>query len=303
MMLAHRSQDAVIAVYQDNAKRDIIIHDVNPAAAAVLGYSEAEIKGKSIALILPPRIFSLISEFVEYEPDGNDVGSVLNKVPSFCLVSKSREEIDFRLKISRTTPAGGHDQFALMLLSAQHNRRTEAFRTLLQENFKGHEVLDEATGLANRQSIIKDVEYVLFYVHKKELAASVAVIELDDYAALAKSHSPAIIAKIFKHMAQLCKQNLRTDDAIGYLEPKRLGLILLDTASESAHMVLNRLRWLIAAHPFIDAEGQTLNVRVSIAFHCLTESVDDKESLEKLEAAMDANKVANNNVQEIFFED
>lgn len=299
MSLAHRSRDAVIDVYQDNDKKNIIIHNLNAAAEHVLGYNAGEIQGQSLGFILPERIFKLLNEYVEYEIGGNDVGAVLSKVPSFCIVNKHRQEISLRLKTSRNTPIDGHDQFTLVLQTAQNTRRDEAFRGLLKENFKGHEILDVATGLPDRASMNKDIEFVLFYVNKKELAASAAVIELDDYDVLRRQLGETGIAEIFRHMARLCKQNLRGDDTVGYLAPKRLGLILFDTTSDSVRMVLNRLRWLIAANPYNRNSDTPLTVSVSVSFRPLGSDVRDREAFEHMEMIMDSGDIAPNSVQEI----
>ncbi len=300
MSLAHRSRDAVIDVYQDNNTRSIIIHGMNAAAENVLGYNLGEVQGQSIGFILPERIFKLLNEYVEFESGGNDVGSVLSKVPSFCIINKQRTEISLRIKTSRNTPVNGHDQFTLVLQTAQNTRRDEAFRGLLKENFKGHEVLDPATGLPDRASVEKDIEFVLFYVYKQELAASAAIIELDDFDALHQQLGDNGIAGIFQHIARLCKQNLRGDDTIGYLAPKRLGLILFDTASDSARMVLNRLRWLIAANPY-PAGSSSVSLSVRVSYHCLSNDVRDKEIFPYLERTMDGNAVPANSVQEIVY--
>lgn len=293
MFLSHRSHDAVISIYQDNANQQIMIHDVNHPAEDILGFPKTDLVGQPIGFVLPERIHALLREYVEFEQDGNDVGSVLSKVQSFCLVNQKREEIAFRLKVARGTPVDRHDQFSLILQTAQSGRRNEAFRDLLRENFKGHEVLDLDTQLPDRASLNKDVEFVLFYVHKKELNASVAVLELDDYKQLTQAHDKKTVAAMFRHMAQIAKQNLRADDTIGFLAPKRLGAILFDTNNESARMVLNRLRWLIAANPYVLENKQTVPLSVSVGYACLSPTDDHKEALQDVEHYMDASPERN----------
>lgn len=299
MSLAHRNRDAVIDVYQDNGQKKIVIHSLNAAAEQVLGYSADELKGQSIGFILPERIFKLLNEYVEFETGGNDAGSVLSKVPSFCIVNKMRQEVSFRLKTARNTPVNGHDQFTLMLHTAEISRRNEAFRGLLKENFKGHEVLDKSTGLPDRASMEKDIEFVLFYVHKNELTASAAIIELDEFDALHQQWGENGIAQIFKHIAQLCKQNLRGDDTVGFLAPRALALILFDTKSDSARLVLNRLRWLIAANPYNRNSPTPVSLSVKVCYRPLGTDARDKEVFQYLESLMDNGAIAPNSVQEV----
>ena len=160
MLPSHRSTDAVIDVYQNNDAGEVIIHDLNDHAQKLLGYAKEELIRQPMQIILPKRIHELLSEYVEYEAFGNDVGNVLGKVSSFCVVDKLQQEHALQIKVQRTTPMDGHDRFTIVMQAASQDRRSEAFRELLREYFKGHEVLDEDT-LPNRASLIKDIELVM----------------------------------------------------------------------------------------------------------------------------------------------
>lgn len=299
MLLSHRSSDALIAVYQDNEKQDIILSDVNEIALDILGYQKEEIYGQSIKVLLPARIADLLSEYVEYEEYGNDVGSVLNKVSSFCLLTKSKEEKSFNVKVQRSTPVDHHDQFHLILQTPQDNRRSEAFRALLKENFKGHEVLDEKTGLPDRASFLKDIELVMFYINKKELDASLAIIELDDMDIHKEAYGESGVATIIRHIAKLCVQNLRSDDKIGLLSNRRIGLILFDAKDDAAKMVLNRLRWLVAANSAIMENGEIASLSIRVAYQTLeAEKTNIDHAIETLEENLDSGAIGSNRVQQ-----
>ena len=297
MLLSHRDTDAVIAVYQDNDQEQITIHDLNPTAESMLGYQKDELKGQSLSTLLPERIDSLLKEYVEYDTYGNDVGNVLNKVSSFCVLNKAKEEISLRVKVQRSTPIDGFDQFNLILQVVQSNRRSEAFRELLKENFKGHEVLDEETGLPNRASLEKDIELVMFYVNKKELNASIAVVDLDDLDKHQKRYDEAGVSAILKHIALLCRQNLRGDDTVGLVGPGRIGLILFDATNEAAKMVLNRLRWLVAANGCIMADEELASLSVRVAYMALQpDSTDTQNVIHDLETSLDSGDVSSNHI-------
>lgn len=299
MLISHRQSDAVIAIYQDNSEQQTYIHDLNDVAADMLGFGKGDLIGQPIGFLLPTRIHKLLEEYVEYEDFGNDVGSVLGKVNSFCVVNKDRQELTFRIKVQRSTPVGGHDQFNLILQSEAGNRRTEAFRELLRENFKGHEVLDNATGLPNRASLLKDIELVMFYVHKKELKASVAMIDLEDLEQHQQAHGDKGVAEAMKHIAMLSRQNLRNDDTIGLVSPGRVGIILFDAVDDAAQMVLNRLRWLIAANACTMPDDQKAALSVRVAFTNLEPDSTKVDSvLDDLEASLDSNEVPSNRVHQ-----
>lgn len=287
MFLGYRSNDPVLTICQDNQSKRVEILDINHAVEELLGFSSADMAGKSLSEFLPTRIATLLHEYVEFEDDGNDVGNVLSKVQSFCLHDHKGREVLFRLKVLRSESLDRNAYFKLILQSSQGNRRNEAFRAILRENFKGHEVIDPHTGLPDRNSLNKGIELVLFYVHKNELKASFALLELDGAKAIAEKYGSDVPHAIRRHIANIAKQNLRTDDTVGSLPQDRLGLILLDTNTESARMVLNRLRWLIAAHPYVLPDNVMLPVTVSIGFAQLGSRTADKNIISEAEVFID----------------
>ncbi|MBV8939150.1 MAG: diguanylate cyclase [Alphaproteobacteria bacterium] len=283
---SHRGNDAVITVCQNNQSRRIEIREINESAAAALGYGAGEVVGRSLTEFLPKRIDSLLNEYVEFEDDGNDVGGVLSKVQSFCIVDRQGKEVGFRLKVLRSESLDGNAYFRLILQSRVADKKDEAFRALLRENFKGHEVLEPHTSLPDRNSLAKDVDLVHYYVTKDALRASLALLQLDQHATLLERGGEDAAYAALKHIALIARQNLRTDDTIGCLDSRRLGLILLDTTSEAARMVLNRLRWAVAAHPFSLADGHPMPLTVSIAFLLIDGDASRKDTLQRAEQSI-----------------
>src|SRR5579883_1997805 len=158
MFQSHRSNDAVITICQDNDRKSIEIRGLNKPAEDVLGYPAGEVSGQPLIRFLPARIQTLLSEYVEYENDGNDVGNVLSKVQSFCILNQQGREVAFRLKVLRSEALDKNACFRLILQDRIGVRKEEAFRAILRENFKGHEVLDPNTNLPDRNSLVKDLE-------------------------------------------------------------------------------------------------------------------------------------------------
>lgn len=285
MFQAHRSSDAILTIRQNNERRRIEIRALNPAATKALHFVPETVIGRVLTDFLPQRIRDLLEEYVEYENDGNDVGHVLARVQSFCLLDGKGEERAFRLKVLRSDSPDGHAYFQLILQDKTGGKREEAFRALLRENFRGHEVLDPETGLPDRQSIVKDLEMLHYYVNKEALSACFAVLDLDQYEAIGAAHGAGAPQAALRHIAALARQNLRTDDTIGRVHARRIGIILMDTTAESARMVLNRLRWLVAANPFPTASGEPFPITASIAFSGVA-AAPDKEFLARVESSL-----------------
>src|SRR5689334_16453004 len=111
---SHRSNDAVITICQDNTRRVVEIRELNGPAEEALGYQKATVAGKPLTGILPERIQKLLEEYVEFEDDGNDVGNVLSKVKSFCIVNTKGREVAFRLKVLRSESLDKNAYFRLI---------------------------------------------------------------------------------------------------------------------------------------------------------------------------------------------
>lgn len=266
MMPGHRSTDAVLTICQNNPAKSIEIVDINEACVDLLGYSAADVVGKPLSDILPPRIAELLKEYVEFESDVNDVGQVLTKVQSFSTIGKNGKETGFRLKIVRSESTAEIIKFELILQDKAGLRKNEAARAAIRENFKGHQVLDAETGLPDRYSLVKDVELMGYYSNKSDIRSCFAIVQLDHYDELLSQYGRDVCQGIYKHIAHLLKQSLRPDDVVGIVNYKRLGVLLIDTTQESARMTVNRLRWQIAANPYQLPERTSVGLSVSIAF-------------------------------------
>ncbi len=288
MILGYRSNDAVITICQNNRTKSIEISEINPHAAEVLGYKPAELVRKPITHILPPRIAELLTEYVEFADDANDVGAVLSKVQSFSVMGHDGKERGFRLKVVRAESNDGAFVFRLVLQDKVGLRKNEALRKVIQDNFKGHEVIDRDTGLPDRNSLAKDIELMGYYNNKSDLRSNFGVLQLDHYDELFSQYGRQACQAMMHHLAMMSRQNLRPDDVVGSLGYKRLGVLMLDTNQETARMVCNRLRWQIAANPFHLPDKSTLGLSVSTSFAAVIGGMGDKNLIDDCEAALDA---------------
>ncbi len=287
MLLGYRSDDAVITICQNNPKKSIEITDVNKIAEDMLGYKNADLSGKNLASILPPRIAEMMGEYVEYAKDANDVGEVLAKVQSFAIIGKDGKETGYRLKVVRSESSGDSINFKLVLQDRMGLRKNEALRQAIQENFKGHEVLDPTTHLPDKYSLGKDIELMGYYNSKSDLRTCFAILQIDHFDDYFSQYGNNTCVSIIKHIAMVCRQNLRPDDVVGSVAARRLGVLLLDTTPESARMVFNRLRWQIAANPFDLPNKTTLGLSVSITFARIGGVIADRNMIDDCAAALD----------------
>lgn len=288
MMFGYRSNDAVVTICQNNGAKSIEITELNKAAEDMLGYSNAELTGQGLSKFLPPRIAEMLKEYVEFQSDANDVGQVLSKVQSFSFLGKDGKENGYRLKVVRAESTENAIFFKLVLQDKTGLRKNEALRRAIQDNFKGHEVLDTDTGLPDRYSLGKDIELMGYYSNKSELRSCFAILQLDHYDELFSQYGRPTCHGLIKHVSQVCRQSLRPDDVVGSINYKRIGVLLIDTTPDSARLVFNRLRWQIAANPFILPDKSSIGLSVSISFCRIGGRVTEKSILDASEESLDA---------------
>ncbi len=269
MLNTYRRHDAVLVVCQNNEARKIEIAAVNDQAQTITGYTNEEMVGSSLLEILDDSSVQLLNEQIDFAPSHNDVADVLTKVRSLHVRTKAGDMQEFRLRVVRSEMIGSHPTFHLVLEDERIALENDNFKKVLKENFKGHEVLEERTGLPNRLSLMKDLEMFQFFAKKREVTASFAVLQLDNAAQMAAMMGDQVPYQVLKHLGQLCTQRLRNEDTVGLLSGDSLGMILMQITPQSARVVLNRLRWSAASMPVILDTGKRVDPEISIAFHMI----------------------------------
>lgn len=282
---SYRKSDAVVIVCQNNRKKMLEIAALNDEAVLVTGYSGEDIVGRPLSLLLPERISNTISEFIEYEEGKTDLLSILSKMNKFSIKNRDNREQEFRLRIISGEPVDRNPCFHMVLIDEEKTRDKKAFRAIIKENFKGHEVIDPRTDLPDRNSIIKDLELMIYYVHDKNIRASFAVVDINYYDKFLAEYGEQGCFALHSHISNIFKQRLRVEDTIGTLSERTLGMILVDASQEEARIVLNRLRWAISISP-LRLKGEEVIAQVNICFSQIDGKVGNLELLRKCEEYM-----------------
>ena len=176
-----------------------------------------------------------------------DLSAVLSKISKFGLLHKKGREIRFSLKILRdiSNDQNPHFQLHLSRLKVMESLRAQLGMT---EN-KEEDVLEPIIGLPNRTSFLKYLKIVNEAVAQSKVSACIALVRIDQYNEITHKYGPEASKILFKHLGQVVITNLREDDVMGYVEPNRVAILLLETKKENAKIPLNRIRWMFAAHP------------------------------------------------------
>lgn len=286
MSIDYRTNDAVITICQNNKAGIVTISQINDTASNLIGFSAPELANQPLSSILPKRITELLTEYIDFENDTNDVGAVLSKVQSFSIVGKNGQEKVYRIKILRVESSENLSFFSMVLQDTVEARKSDAARKIIRDNFKGHESLDRQTQLPDRISIIKDIELAKHHSNSNNILSCFAVLQIDEYSKLVAQKGNTVGSELLKYVASLASRSLRPDDVVGIVGDGRIGVLLMDIVGGSERLILNRLRWQIASNPYIDASQHSIGVSVSIAFYSISSGKGIDKTVEQCEAAL-----------------
>lgn len=280
MLHSYRRSDAVLIICQNNAQQRIEIAALNEQARKLTGYGEEELVGKNLYDYIGEKFQEILRDKVKFKQNQDDVADALLRVRTLMFRTKNGEMMEFRLRVVRSEVMDEMPTFHMVLEDERVALEKDNFKRVLKENFRGHEVLEELTGLPNRDSLLKDLELFQFFARKREITACFAVMQLDNAAQIAATLGAQVPYQVLKHLGQLCSQRLRREDQVGLLSGHALGMILMQITPDSSRVVLNRLRWSAASMPVILDTGNRADAQISIAFHMIDEK--DPEAIIKL---------------------
>ncbi len=244
-----RKDDLRLDVQQQQQDQSLVILSVDPELEQHLSLGVDELVGKDLRTILPRNIQEIIESYLEFGDDMQDLSAVLSKVRKFGLMHKKGREIRFSLKILRDISNDSNPRFQMHLsrLKVMESLRAQLGIPETQEQ----DALDSIAGMPGRASFLRHLKVVNEAVAQSKVSACIALLRIDQYNDITHKYGQEATKILFKHLEQTLVTNLREDDVMGYVEPNRVAILLLETKKENAKIPLNRIRWMFAAHPVI----------------------------------------------------
>jgi diguanylate cyclase (GGDEF)-like protein len=267
MSSATRRDDLQLEVLQNQAEKTLTIMSVDPDLQHHLALDADELIGKDLRMILPRNIQDMIENYLEFGDEIQDLSAVLSKISKFALLHKKGREIRFSLKILRGMSDNENPRFQLHIsrLKVIESLRAQLGMTEAPEQ----DVLEPIIGLPNRTSFLKYLKIVNEAVAQNKVSACLALLRIDQYNEITHKHGQESSKILFKHMGQVVTTNLREDDVMGYVEPNRVAVLLLETKKENAKIPLNRIRWMFEAHP-VELPKEKVSVTLTASYFELT---------------------------------
>ena len=145
-----------------------------------------------------------------------------------------------------------------------------------------HDVL---TGLPNRRLLVDKVKEETARSHRTHQPFTVAMLDLDDFKAVNDAFGHEAGDLMLVHVAKTLKQHLRESDTCGRWGGEEFLLLLPETDSQAAQVVIERLRLAIGALHVPYEEG-VLSLTVSAGLATLDEGGDYSSAVNRADAAL-----------------
>lgn len=139
--------------------------------------------------------------------------------------------------------------------------------------------LDDITGFSNSRKFYIDLEEEISRAKRYNSTFSIMLIKIVYYQEIAAIHGRVYVKNIIKRIAQNIDKNLRLEDRKYRLEDDLFAIILPNTKSEGAELLMKRLKPAIST---ISIEEKTHQIDIQIAFKEYDESIESSLKFKKL---------------------
>ncbi len=287
-----REGDIVLYIKQDNKNKAIVVESVDDEEdilSEIVEYSQDEILEMDFKDIVAENIAENIYDYLEFKEGEPDLADILKKSSDFGVTTKSGKEIWFNMRITQDASPDENARFVLVMQPREFVRSAATGLAILDDVRKS-KVVDETTGLGNRESFIKEADVVNYYISDGKIStASIAVLHIDSFAEHIKEYGQGTGNGLLKEVVMRMQQTFRESDILGYMGEGEFALVLLGANKENAKTALNRLRWQVAHQPLFVPGNDSVTATLSIAYEEIKEKSQIEGILQKCKNTLTAN--------------
>ncbi len=158
-------------------------------------------------------------------------------------------------------------QYAALLQEKQSNRQLQMEieeRKRLEQVLRQMAQVDDLTELHNRRHFLELAEQERRHCQRSGSPMALCLFDLDHFKLVNDDLGHAAGDKVLRETADLCRQAVRDCDIIGRFGGEEFVLALPDADADAALDIANRLRILLARHPFQALNGRTQTITLGL---------------------------------------
>lgn len=156
--------------------------------------------------------------------------------------------------------------------------------------------IDDLSGLFNHRYLEVALDRELKRIERYASHLAVLFLDIDFFKEVNDTHGHLVGSKVLKEMAVLLQKSVRDVDVVIRYGGDEYTIILVETTPDMAGIVAERIRSLVAAHPFLAVEGYAIRLTCSIGYSCCPDdTVSKQQLLEMADKAMYVGKSSGKN--------
>lgn len=156
-------------------------------------------------------------------------------------------------------------------------------------------VVDPLTGLANRRSIMAELERELERSRRTEHPLAVIMLDLDHFKSVNDDYGHPAGDRVLCTVATVLRETVRTPDRVGRYGGEEFLVLLPDTGAEQAREVAERCRQRLADTPMVIGSGPPIRIAASLGVSSGTGHDTASELIKHADRALYEAKAAGRN--------
>jgi diguanylate cyclase (GGDEF)-like protein len=166
----------------------------------------------------------------------------------------------------------GHDEIGDLARSLRHFIEVIGAK---EEELRLLAATDVLTGLANRRDFMCRAETEMLRTRRYNFPVSVMMMDIDHFKKVNDTWGHGAGDEVIRQVATIARDVCRVVDLVGRIGGEEFAVLLPQTAMNGALLVAERLRETVAGRTVMLANGQTLNVSISIGVADMTHEDDE----------------------------
>ncbi|MDH5736715.1 MAG: GGDEF domain-containing protein, partial [Gammaproteobacteria bacterium] len=146
----------------------------------------------------------------------------------------------------------------------------------MAQDLKEHSILDMLTRTLNRRGIEEAIRPAFAQARRYAQPLAVVMTDIDFFKAINDDYGHVTGDNALTMFADILKSQLRTEDIVGRMGGEEFIIVLPNTDSEKAHLMIERLRRVIAS-TLITSNEYKFNMTASFGLTLLTDEDEDME--------------------------
>lgn len=261
--IVESSSDAIIGKDPDG-----LVVSWNHGAELLYGYSEAEMRGESISVLVPPGHEDELTEMLRQVRAGDRVDNY-----ETVLARKDGTQVDVSLTVS---PIYDRDRNVVGIVTIA---RDISVRLRYQEQLRFLAEHDALTGTRNRRRFERDVNEQVGRARRYGEQAALLLIDVDGFKQINDAHGHKAGDRVLKEIAAALRGRLRETDVLARIGGDEFAVLLAYASAEQAQAVAQDLRRVIRESDIDLGNGTTISLPASVGVALINRDTDSDETV------------------------